>query len=90
MTGDPRIELGMNGNAAYARYGEDLQVGEAEFVDVADTDDNDEKYAAMKQAFRTLRNRLGDPNLDYYFTREVYQWAILIDIEKRGHRAEGG
>lgn len=60
-----RAELGVDGNCGFALLGEDLQVGEAEFVVI---DSGDPKWTAnweaaagraSTKAYRTLRDRLG-------------------------------
>ncbi len=65
-----RAELGIDGNAAYALLGLNLQVGEAEFVTVEMTDDDEylshAEMRAAKQALARLRARLGMPELSYY------------------------
>jgi len=64
-----RAELGIDGNAAYALLGPNIQVGEAEFVYVAQADDellSSAEMRAAKQALARLRDRLGQPELSYY------------------------
>lgn len=63
---DRRIELGIDGNAAFALLGEDIQSGEAEFVTV-EGDGWQAEYVASKKALRKLRERLGNLNHPYYF-----------------------
>lgn len=66
-----RAELGVDGNCGFALVGEDLQVGEAEFVEIQ-TDapkpsarwERDAEIAATK-ALRKLEARLGE-KLSYY------------------------
>lgn len=66
-----RIELGIDGNCGFALLGDDLQVGEAEFVEVeTPTDDCDllnQQLIASKQALGRLRTRLGIQNRSWYF-----------------------
>jgi len=65
MANIKRAVLGIDGNAAFALLGEDLQVGEAEFVELAAGADERQQAAACKQALRNLRARLGMPDLSY-------------------------
>lgn len=64
-----RAVLGVDGNAAFALLGDNLQEGEAEFVEI--NYDESRSYVcelrAAKQALFNLRRRLNKPNLDYYF-----------------------
>lgn len=62
-----RAQLGIDGNAAFALLGDDLQEGEAEFIDITEpiTELNNQIIAA-KQAFYKLRDRLNIPELSYY------------------------
>ena len=75
-----RAELGVDGNAAFALLGPDLQEGEAEFVmlpggvkvnesepAVIPVGDQAIVLSACKTALRNLRQRLGIDNLMYYF-----------------------
>lgn len=72
-----RAELGIDGNAGFALLGPDLQEGEAEFVEIPKFDETDDsgynarrlgaKLSACKQALEKLRERLGIPQLAYYF-----------------------
>ena len=64
-----RAELGIDGNCGFALLGEDLQVGEAEFVKVPPEDGirslhQRECWAATK-AYTNLKKRLGIP-MSYY------------------------
>lgn len=74
-----RAELGIDGNAGFALLGEDLQVGEAEFVTIdlpleACKDPNryhkTEWVSAAKRAataaYRALKARLPDREFTYY------------------------
>jgi hypothetical protein len=63
-----RIELGIDGNAAFALLGEDIQSGEVEFVQFEGESVNAELIAA-KRALNKLRARLGRPELSYFFGR---------------------
>lgn len=65
-----RAQLGVDGNAGFALLGEDLQVGECEFVKVNQIKDEPLSRAeirAAKQAFVKLKDRLNKPDLSYYF-----------------------
>lgn len=74
-----RAELGIDGNAGFALLGEDLQSGEAEFVEIdlpleASKDPNryhkSEWVKAAKiastKAYRALKARLPDRQFSYY------------------------
>ncbi len=74
-----RAELGIDGNAGFALLGEDLQVGEAEFVTIdlppeASKDPNryhkSEWVSAAKRAataaYRKLKERLPDREFSYF------------------------
>ena len=74
-----RAELGVDGNCGFALLGEDLQVGEAEFVEIdlppgASKDPNryykSEWVSAAKRAIwkahRALKARLPDRQFSYY------------------------
>lgn len=64
-----RAVLGIDGNCGFALLGEDLQVGEAEFVEIPPDDGERSEYRrecwAASQAFRNLQKRLGR-QLSYY------------------------
>jgi hypothetical protein len=63
-----RAELGIDGNCGFALLGEDLQAGEAEFVEVIPTKAGlywDQRGAAH-EALRRLRVRLNKPDLSYF------------------------
>lgn len=65
LRAEGRAELGIDGNAAFALLGEDIQSGECEFVELV----NDSlacKLSSCKQALRKLRERLGRPDLSYF------------------------
>lgn len=67
-----RARLGIDGNAGFALLGEDVQIGECEFVEVVQIGDelkSRSEIRAAKQAFIKLKNRLGRPDLSYYFDR---------------------
>lgn len=77
-----RAELGVDGNTGYARLGEDIQSGEAEFVVIdlpleASQDPNryhkSEWVVAAKRAanlaLRNLRQRLSDRKFSYYLDK---------------------
>ncbi len=67
-----RAMLGVDGNAGFALLGENLQEGEAEFSDI--TEASIEKFGfytaqrvAAHEALEKLRERLGRPDLNYWF-----------------------
>ena len=78
-----RVELGIDGNAAFALLGPDIQEGEAEFVTIPGynpkTDNGDAtslvvptglhglKLSCCKTALKRLCDRLGVEHLPYYF-----------------------
>ena len=76
---DQRAELGVDGNCGFALLGSDLQVGEAEFVEIPTANiDRESSFLmpkglvaaqlwACKEALRRLRVRLNMPNMSYYF-----------------------
>jgi hypothetical protein len=61
-----RAELGIDGNCGFALLGDNLQEGEAEFVEIPENSSSGKQWAA-KQALLKLRERLGRPELPYYF-----------------------
>ena len=71
-----RAELGIDGTAGFALLGADIQVGEAEFVDI-DYKAKDRngvlvsattaELIAAKQAFKKLAARLEDPEMSFFF-----------------------
>ena len=75
-----RVELGIDGNCGYALLGENIQEGEAEFVEIPiSKTDKDSAFMrplgsqaaelwACKEAFRRLCARLdAPPSLNYFF-----------------------
>lgn len=85
-----RAELGIDGNCGFALLGENIQDGEAEFVEIAPVvvepyyaNTRHEQFTgerhnqlslsaklrAAKQALVKLRERLGKPELSYFFGR---------------------
>jgi hypothetical protein len=66
---DQRAELGIDGNCGFALLGENIQDGEAEFVEVVQMKDEPlhiaESRAATK-AYNQLKARLGLPHLSYF------------------------
>ena len=64
-----RAELGLDGNAAFALLGEDIQSGEAEFVTVENPENAQEVRSAAYRALANLRVRLEQPNLSYFIGR---------------------
>jgi hypothetical protein len=61
-----RIELGIDGRAAYALLGQDIQSGECEFVDI-EGEGVEAELIAAKRALLKLRDRLGTPDAQFYF-----------------------
>ena len=62
-----RAELGVDGNCGYALLGEDIQIGECEFVEVTQKNPTQGNYqAAARLAFSRLRERLDLPELCWY------------------------
>ena len=67
-----RAELGIDGNAGFALLGEDLQVGEAEFVTietdaaVGTSEWHRAAVLAATKAYRRLKERLKDREFSYY------------------------
>ena len=74
-----RAELGIDGNAGFALLGENLQEGEAEFVEIAlpveaSKDPNRYQHSewvkaakiAATAAYRKLKARLADREFSYY------------------------
>jgi hypothetical protein len=64
-----RAELGLDGNAAFALLGEDIQSGEAEFVTVNDPYNANEVGLAAALALEHLRFRLKRPEISYFLGR---------------------
>jgi hypothetical protein len=66
-----RAQLGIDGNCGFALLGDDLQSGEAEFVEIAaptyERAVSADEVAAARQAFENLKLRLNMPNLSFYF-----------------------
>ena len=69
-----RAELGIDGNAAFALLGEDLQVGESEWVELPPSFLGDgpchsvaDEVRCAQEAFERLRDRLKRPDLRFYF-----------------------
>jgi len=62
-----KVELGIDGNCGYALLGNNLQEGEAEFVEVANPGGYQDRVFACKVALRQLRKKLGKPYLRYFF-----------------------
>lgn len=60
-----RAKLGVDGNCGFALLGADIQSGEAEFSEINPEQDDGPRQAAYR-ALKTLRARLGLPNLSYY------------------------
>lgn len=71
-----RAQLGIDGNCGFALLGEDLQEGEAEFVEI-DYDMKEHhgrtvlrstaERMAAKAAFEKLKTRLDKPDLSFWF-----------------------
>ena len=67
-----RAELGIDGSCGFALIGENIQEGEAEFVEIPSAKqdakgDEAAKLWACNEALRRLRTRLNAPNMSYYF-----------------------
>jgi hypothetical protein len=62
-----RAQLGIDGNCGFALLGENLQEGEAEFVEIEEPRTSDNERQAAGIAFRKLQVRLNRPDLSYYF-----------------------
>jgi hypothetical protein len=75
-----RIELGIDGNAAFALLGDDIQSGECAFVEVAG-DRYTDKLVAAKKALRALREKLGDPEYPYYFGTSHPHGADCAEVQ---------
>jgi len=62
-----RARIGIDGTAGFALLGEDLQNGEAEFVDIEEpVDDCHNQIRAAACALGKLRKRLNLPELSHY------------------------
>lgn len=67
-----RAELGVDGNAGFALLGEDLQAGEAEFVEIntnapkGTSEWHHAAVAAATAAYRVLKTRLAPREFSYY------------------------
>ncbi len=61
-----RAQLGIDGNCGFALLGEDLQSGEAEFVEI-EGDRMDDQLRACSFALNKLRERIDAPAMSYYF-----------------------
>jgi len=64
-----RVELGVDGNAAFALLGPDLQEGEAEFVELPRNWRAEDELRGCKFALAALRKRLQADFLPFYFGR---------------------
>jgi hypothetical protein len=62
-----RAVLTIDGNCGCALLGENLQEGEAEFVEIEEGRYPDTHLVACKKALHKLRERLGLSELSYYF-----------------------
>ncbi len=62
-----RAELGIDGNCGFALLGENIQEGEAEFVEIGPANDLYARLLAPKQALKKLKLRLNKPELSYFF-----------------------
>ena len=77
VEGYGRAKLGIDGNAAFALLGPDIQEGEAEFVTIPDDmaehchppGEVSAQLICCRMAFLKLRERLGRPDLSYYLDR---------------------
>lgn len=63
---DRRVELGIDGDHAFALLGDDIQSGEVEFIWLPDQGLNTQ-LVFCKKAFRQLKARLNRPELSYFF-----------------------
>lgn len=61
-----RASIGIDGNCGYALLGDNIQEGEAEFVEVPNPGGRIEQMIAAKAALARLRERLGMPRLSYF------------------------
>ena len=67
-----RAELGIDGNCGFALLGPNIQEGEVEFIEFANTAKDalvaplDAKLVACKLALKKLKERLDLPELSYY------------------------
>lgn len=67
-----RAELGIDGNCGFALLGEDLQIGEAEFVEIkcdapcGTSERCRAELRAATAAYRALKARLPDRQFSYY------------------------
>lgn len=72
IPGDPvayeSIELGVDGDAAFALLGPNLQEGEAEFETVIIKSDHNERQAAFTALYK-LRSRLKLPEMPYHLAK---------------------
>lgn len=66
MSNEERAAIGIDGNCGYALLGENIQEGEAEFVEVQSPGERIDKAIAAKAALNRLRERLGKPHLSYF------------------------
>lgn len=70
-----RAQLGIDGNAAFALLGPNIQEGEHEFVTIPDDmaencrppGEVSAQIICAKMAFCKLKERLGEPELSFYF-----------------------
>ena len=68
MTDPTRIELGIDGNCGFALWGRNLQEGQAEFVEIIQSENQRaDQILAMETALNKLRIRLNRPNLGWFF-----------------------
>jgi hypothetical protein len=66
-----RAELGIDGNCGFALLGENIQEGEAEFVEISEAPDSlvmqsDREKWAAKRAFQKLQQRLVNREFSYF------------------------
>jgi hypothetical protein len=71
------IHIGIDGNCGYALCGDNLQTGQAEFVEIADVKDTESQRAAAIEAFNKLRTRL---------EREDQTWVEDESLPKHKHK----
>ena len=74
---EERVELGVDGDSAYALLGPDLQEGESEWVTInsvaprGSTEWRHEAIAAAIKAYYKLWERMPDRKLTYKFAAEI-------------------
>lgn len=72
MSEQRRIELGIDGDHAFALLGDDIQSGECEFVKIETKDDrlqSTSEIIAAGMACQRLRRKLGKMRYPYFFAK---------------------